>query len=68
VRTEKGQELLELARSRGVLEFKEVPPENLDNLKAASLGKKNTCVAQLEEVSGQKDDLIYTRREAVLCQ
>lgn len=68
VRTEKGQELLDLARSRGVLEFKEVPPGNLDKLKAASLGKKNTCVAKLEEVSGRKDDLIYTRREAVLCQ
>ena len=68
VRSEKGQELLDLARSRGVLEFKEVPPENLDKLKAASLGKKNTCIAQLEAVSGRKDDLIYTRREAVLCQ
>jgi coenzyme F420 hydrogenase subunit beta len=68
VRTDKGQALLDLARSRGVLEFKEVPPENLDKLKAASLSKKNTCMVQLEEVSGQKDDLIYTRREAVLCQ
>ncbi len=68
VRSEKGQELLDLARSRGVLDFKEVPPENLDKLKAASLGKKNTCIARLEEVSGRKNDLIYTRREAVLCQ
>ena len=68
VRTEKGQALLDLARTRGVLEFKEVPPENLNKLKAASLGKKNTCVAQLEEVSGSKDDLIYTRREEILCQ
>ncbi len=68
VRTEKGQELLDLARSRGVLEFKEVPRGNLDKLKAASLGKKNTCVAQLEEVSGRKDDLIYVRREELLCQ
>ena len=68
VRTDKGQELIDLARSLGVLEFKPVPPENLNKLKAASLGKKNTCVAQLEEVSGQKDDLIYTRREAILCQ
>ncbi len=68
VRTEKGRALLDLARDRGVLEFKPVPPENLDKLKAASLGKKNTCMIQLEEVSGQKDDLIYTRREAVLCQ
>ena len=68
VRTEKGQALLDLARSRGVLEFKEVPSENLNKLKTASLGKKNTCAAQLEEVSGSKDDLIYTRREALLCQ
>lgn len=68
VRTEKGQALLDLARAKGVLEFKEVPPENLNKLKAASLGKKNTCVAQLEAVSGSKDDLIYTEREAVLCQ
>jgi len=68
VRTEKGQALLDLARSRGVLEFKEVPLENLNKLKAASLGKKNTCAAELEEVSGSKDDLIYTRREALLCQ
>ncbi|OQY47683.1 MAG: hypothetical protein B6240_05545 [Desulfobacteraceae bacterium 4572_87] len=68
VRTEKGQALLDLARSRGMLEFKEVPLENLSKLKAASLGKKNACAAQLEEVSGSKDDLIYTRREALLCQ
>jgi coenzyme F420 hydrogenase subunit beta len=64
----KGQALLDLARSRGILEFKAVPPENLNKLKAASLGKKNTCMVQLEKVSGRKDDLIYTRREAVLCQ
>jgi coenzyme F420 hydrogenase subunit beta len=68
VRTEKGQALLDLARSRGVLEFKAVPPENLGKLKAASLSKKDTCMLQLEEVSGRKDDLIYTKREAVLCQ
>ena len=68
VRTEKGQRLLDLARSRGILEFKAVPPENLDKLKSASLSKKNTCMIQLEDVSGRKDDLIYTRREAILCQ
>ncbi len=68
VRTEKGQALLDLARSRGVLEFKDVPLENLEKLKAASLGKKNTCLLELERVSGSKDDLVYTRREAVLCQ
>ena len=68
VRTEKGEKLLDSARACGALDFQEVPPENLDKLKAASLGKKNACITRLEEVSGRKDDLIYTRREAVLCQ
>ena len=68
VRTDKGRELLDLARAEDILEFKEVPPDNLDKLKAASLGKKNTCMLELEQVSGSKADLIYTRREAVLCQ
>ena len=40
VRTERGQRLLDLARSRGILEFKAVPPENLDKLKSASLSKR----------------------------
>jgi coenzyme F420 hydrogenase subunit beta len=39
-RTRRGQDLLELARRRGVLEFREVPDGNLEKLKAASLGKK----------------------------
>ena len=68
VRSELGRDLLELARDRGLLEFKEVPPENLEKLRRAALGKKNTCVAHLEEVSGSKDDLIYTRREEILCR
>jgi coenzyme F420 hydrogenase subunit beta len=40
VRTARGRELLELARGKGVLEFKEVPAGNLEKLKAASLNKK----------------------------
>jgi coenzyme F420 hydrogenase subunit beta len=40
VRTARGAELLELARRRGVLEFREVPAGNLERLKAASLRKK----------------------------
>lgn len=40
VRTEVGQELLELARSKSVLEFREVPEGNLERLKKASIGKK----------------------------
>jgi coenzyme F420 hydrogenase subunit beta len=39
-RTKRGMDLLELARIRGVIEFREPPAENLEKLKAASLGKK----------------------------
>ena len=38
-----GMDLLELARRRGVLEFREPPAENLEKLKAASLGKKKAA-------------------------
>jgi coenzyme F420 hydrogenase subunit beta len=43
VRTERGMDLLELARRRGVLEFRATPPGNLEKLKAASLGKKRAA-------------------------
>jgi coenzyme F420 hydrogenase subunit beta len=43
VRTKRGSDLLELARSKGVLEFREVPAGNLEKLKAASLNKKRAA-------------------------
>jgi coenzyme F420 hydrogenase subunit beta len=49
VRTARGMELLELARRLGVLEFRDVPGENLEKLKAASLGKKGAAAAAGEE-------------------
>jgi coenzyme F420 hydrogenase subunit beta len=59
VRTLKGQALLDLARSRGLLEFRDVPEENLEKLKRASMNKKRTCVKNLIEKSGSPDDLLY---------
>ena len=47
VRTERGMDLLELARRLGVLEFRATPPGNLEKLKAASLGKKRTAAIWL---------------------
>jgi coenzyme F420 hydrogenase subunit beta len=44
VRTQRGSDLLELARRKGVLEFREVPAGNLEKLKAASLNKKKAAV------------------------
>jgi coenzyme F420 hydrogenase subunit beta len=46
VRTKRGMDLLELARIRGVLEFREAPAGNLDKLKAASLGKKRAAASR----------------------
>ena len=45
VRTRRGSELLELARRKGVLEFREVPAGNWEKLKAASLAKKRAGAA-----------------------
>ncbi len=46
VRTERGMDLLERARRRGILEFRSIPPGNLDKLKAASLGKKRAAASR----------------------
>jgi coenzyme F420 hydrogenase subunit beta len=43
VRTERGLDLLELARRRRILEFRDAPAENFEKLKAASLGKKRAA-------------------------
>jgi len=47
VRTERGMDLMELARRSGVLEFRAAPPGNLEKLKAASLGKKRAAASRL---------------------
>jgi coenzyme F420 hydrogenase subunit beta len=59
VRTPAGQELLELARSRGLLEFREMPDGNLERLKRASWKKKKTGIRHLTEMSGSPKDLLY---------
>ena len=52
VRSEKGMQLLELAREKGILEFKDTPETGLDKLKGASLGKKRTGVKNLRQLTG----------------
>ncbi|NWF57679.1 MAG: Coenzyme F420 hydrogenase/dehydrogenase, beta subunit C-terminal domain [Syntrophaceae bacterium] len=59
VRTSLGQRLLNLAKNRGLLEFREVPAENLPRLKTASLGKKRTAVKNLKLRSGDPKKLFY---------
>jgi coenzyme F420 hydrogenase subunit beta len=59
VRTPMGQKLLNLAKEKGLLEFREVPGENLPNLKKASLGKKRTAVKNLKLRSRDPQNLFY---------
>jgi coenzyme F420 hydrogenase subunit beta len=59
VRTRAGQELLDLARSRGFLEFRDMPGGNLERLKSASLNKKRTGIRNLIQLSGSAQDLVY---------
>jgi coenzyme F420 hydrogenase subunit beta len=59
VRTRTGEELLERARSRKVLEFRDMPEENLARLKKASMNKKRAAVKNLADKSGNPKDLLY---------
>ena len=68
VRSEKGMKLLELAREKGVLEFKDTPETGLDKLKGASLGKKRTGLKNLRQLTGSEDDLGYLNPSKELFQ
>jgi len=59
VRTSRGEQLLNLARKKGLLEFREVPEGNLEKLKTASLGKKKTAVKNLKLRSRDPKNLFY---------
>ena len=50
VRSEKGLELLNLAREKNILEFKDPPAENLDKLKAVCAGKRKWAQKKLNEL------------------
>jgi len=54
VRTETGQRLIDLARKKGVLEFREVPEGNLEKVKRASLNKKRNAAENLKTIRAEK--------------
>ena len=66
VRSEKGEQLLKLAREKGILEFKEVPETGLDKIKNASIGKKRSGLKYLRSLTGNADDLGYLNPSAKL--
>jgi len=55
VRSDTGRLLLELAREKGILEFKEVPEENVTRLKAVSLGKRTYGSKMLTQLHETRD-------------
>ena len=59
VRSDSGRLLMDLARTKGVLEFKEVPEGNYEKMKKASQNKKRNCLANLREKSGDPQNLLY---------
>jgi len=59
VRTAVGQQLLQLAKDKGVLEFRDVPDGNIEKLKQASVKKKKTGLDNLACKSGDREDLLY---------
>ena len=54
VRTEAGEKLMALAKSKGVLEFRDVPEGNLERLKKASLKKKKAGAENLKTLWAEK--------------
>ncbi len=59
VRTRQGEELLEKAKVRGVLRFRDVPAGALEKLKRAAANKKKGGIAALARKSGRPHDLVY---------
>ena len=58
VRSRKGEELIGLAREKGILEFKDVPDGAIEKLKNACLGKRRKAISHLHEKYGA-DNLGY---------
>ncbi|MBU1206199.1 MAG: Coenzyme F420 hydrogenase/dehydrogenase, beta subunit C-terminal domain [Proteobacteria bacterium] len=59
VRTQIGQELIDLARSRGLLELRDIPEGNWEKLQRASVNKKRAAIQNLVQRSGSSQDLLY---------
>lgn len=62
VRSARGEELLKLARERGILELRSAPESMLAELKAAARKKKEGALQNLIKKSGSAEELIYLNR------
>ncbi len=67
VRSQKGEELIDLAREKGVLEFKDVPEWGVEKLQKACLGKRRKAASCLHEKYGA-DSLGYLEPSRALIE
>jgi len=58
-RTKRGSDLLDLAKSKGILETKALPDERLGHLKAAALKRKKVAFKNIVERTGSRKNLLY---------
>lgn len=59
VRSQRGKDLIELAREKGVLEIREAPEKALRELKNAAAGKKKTALKNIVAKSRSVKNLLY---------
>jgi coenzyme F420 hydrogenase subunit beta len=62
VRSKAGEELMNMARKKGILEFKDIPDENLEKLKKVSLSKRKWSQSKLSQL---KSNLAEEKLEAL---
>jgi coenzyme F420 hydrogenase subunit beta len=63
VRSEMGENLLQKAKAKGLIEVADLPEQNLEHLKEASLSKKKRALKNIIRKSGGKNDLLYLKAD-----
>jgi len=61
VRSPVGSKLVLLANRKGILETRSLPNHRLENLKKAALKRKNAAYENIEQKTGNDEDLLYLR-------
>jgi len=68
VRSKKGEELLKIAIKKGVLEYREIEPEDLEKLRKASVNKKKNAIRKIIKKTGNLNNLLYLDPDDPLLQ
>jgi len=59
VRTQRGADIIETVKKKGMLEVKALPAQNLTHLKEAVMLKKTRSMKEIVKRTGDKDNLLY---------